>query len=140
MPMEITQTYINELTYKITGACIEVHKILGPGLYEHIYHQCLKKEFDLLNIKYKSELTIPFNYKGEFIDCLLKCDFMIEDLIVLELKAVTEFVNIHRAQTMNYMNLLKVPKAILINFNVTNLYHEGHETFVSQYFKKLPKS
>lgn len=140
MPMEITQTYINELTYKITGACIEVHKILGPGLYENIYHQCLKKEFDLLNIKYKSELTIPFNYKGEFIDCLLKCDFMIEDLIVLELKAVTEFVNIHRAQTMNYMNLLKVPKAILINFNVTNLYHEGHETFVSQYFKKLPKS
>lgn len=138
--MEITQTYINELTYKITGACIEVHKILGPGLYENIYHQCLKKEFDLLNIKYKSELTIPFNYKGELIDCLLKCDFLIEDLIVLELKAVTEFVNIHRAQTMNYMNLLKVPKAILINFNVTNLYHEGYETFVSQYFKKLPKS
>ena len=140
MPMEITQTYINELTYKITGACIEVHKILGPGLYENIYHQCLKKEFDLLHIKYKSELTIPFNYKGERIDCLLKCDFLIEDLIVLELKAVTEFINIHRAQTMNYMNLLKVPKSILINFNVTNLYHEGHETFVSQYFKKLPKS
>lgn len=140
MPMEITQKYINELTYKITGACIEVHKILGPGLYENIYHQCLKKEFDLLNIKYKSELTIPFNYKGEPIDCLVKCDFLREDLIVLELKAVTEFVNIHRAQTMNYMNLLKVPKAILVNFNVTNLYHEGHETFVSQYFKRLPKS
>lgn len=138
--MDITQKYINELTYKITGACIEVHKILGPGLYESVYHQCLKKEFDLLNLKYTSELKIPLNYKGENIDCSLKCDFLVEDLIVVELKSTTEFHDIHRAQTMNYMNLLKVPKAILVNFNVTNLYHEGHETFVSRYFKNLPKS
>lgn len=135
--MKITQKYINELTYKITGACIEVHKILGLGLYENIYHQCLKKELDLLNLKYKSELTIPFDYKGEIIDCIVKCDFLIEDLIVLEIKAVNELYNIHRAQAMNYMNLLKVPKAILVNFNVKNLYHEGHETFVSRYFSQL---
>jgi GxxExxY protein len=69
----------------------------------------------------------------------VKCDFLIEDLIVLELKSVNEIHNIHRAQTMNYMNILKVPKAILVNFNVMNLYHEGHETFVSRYFKKLNK-
>lgn len=138
--MVITQTYINELTYKITGACIEVHKILGPGLFENVYHQCLKKEFDLLDLNNKSELMIPFNYKGELIDCKVKCDFLIEDLIIVEIKSVAEIHNIHRAQTMNYMNILKVPKAILINFNVTNLYHQGHETFVSEHFKKLPKS
>lgn len=138
--MDITQKYINELTYKITGACIEVHKILGPGLFENVYHQCLKKEFDLMNLNYASELRIPLNYKGEIIDCDVKCDFLIEELIVLEIKSVKEFKDIHRAQTMNYMNLLKVPKAILVNFNVTNLYHEGHETFVSQYFKALPKN
>lgn len=92
---------------------------------------------DLLNLKYKSELTIPFDYKGEIIDCIVKCDFLIEDLIVLEIKAVSELYNIHRAQAMNYMNLLKVPKAILVNFNVKNLYHEGHETFVSRYFSQL---
>ena len=137
--MEITQKYINELTYKITGACIEVHKILGPGLFENVYHECLKKEFQLLDLKFKSELEIPIDYKGKIINCRVKCDFLIEELIVLELKSVTEFKNVHRAQTMNYMNLLKVPKSILVNFNVTNLYHEGHETFVSQYFKKLNK-
>ena len=135
--MEVTQKYINELTYKITGACIEVHKIAGPGLFENVYHECLKREFDLLELEYKSELEIPLNYKGEIIDCKVKCDFLIESLIVLEIKSVTDLNNVHRAQTMNYMNLLKVPKAILVNFNVNNIYHEGHETFVSKYFSKL---
>lgn len=135
--MEITQKYINELTYKITGACIEVHKFAGPGLFENLYHECLKREFELLNIEYKSEREIPFNYKDTSINCKLKCDFLIENLIVLELKSVADIHNVHRAQTINYMNLLKVPKAILINFNVNNLYHEGHETFVSKYFSQL---
>ncbi|MBF8457050.1 GxxExxY protein [Kaistella sp. G5-32] len=135
--MEITQKYINELTYKITGACIEVHKIVGPGLFENVYHECLKKEFDLLEIKYQSELEIPFNYKDKIIACKVKCDFLIENQIVLEIKSTSDFNNFHRAQTMNYMNLLKVPKAILVNFNVNNLYHEGHETFVSRYFANL---
>lgn len=137
--MEITQKYINELTYKITGACIEVHKIVGPGLFENVYHECLKREFEIREIAYKSELQIPLNYKGKLIDCTVKCDFLIEDLIVLELKSVKEFQNVHRAQTLNYMNLLKVPKAILVNFNVSNLYREGHETFVSEHFRNLPK-
>ena len=118
--MEVTQKYINELTYKITGACIEVHKIAGPGLFENVYHECLKREFDLLELEYKSELEIPLNYKGEIIDCKVKCNFLIENLIVLEIKSVTDLNNVHRAQTMNYMNLLKVPKAILVNFNVNN--------------------
>ena len=87
--MEITQKYINELTYKITGACIEVHKILGPGLFENVYHECLKKEFQLLDLKFKSELEIPIDYKGKIINCRVKCDFLIEELIVLELKSVT---------------------------------------------------
>lgn len=133
-----TKKYINELTYKIIGACIEVHKIVGPGLYEDVYHKCLEREFDLLGINYKSELEIPLIYKELNIDCKVKCDFLIESAIVLEIKSVTEFHNIHKAQTMNYMNLLKVPKSILINFNVYNLYHEGTETFVSKDFENLP--
>ncbi|SFI47504.1 GxxExxY protein [Halpernia frigidisoli] len=138
--MEITQKFINELTYKITGACIEVHKIAGAGLFENFYHECLKKEFEIISIKYKSELSIPFDYKGKMIDCKVKCDFLIEDLIVLEIKSVADINNVHRAQTMNYMNLLKVPKSILVNFNVNNIYHEGHETFVSKYFSNLNKT
>ena len=135
--MEPTKKYINELTYKIIGACIEVHKIVGPGLYEDIYHKCLEREFDLLDIKYKSELEIPLIYKDSRIDCKVKCDFLIEETIVLEIKSVSEFHNIHRAQTMNYMNMLNSPKSILVNFNVYNLYHEGTETFVNKHFEKL---
>jgi GxxExxY protein len=69
----------------------------------------------------------------------LKCDFLIEDLIVLEIKSTVELHDIHRAQTLNYMNLLKIPRAILVNFNVNNIYHEGYETFVSKIFQNLPK-
>jgi len=135
--MEITKKYINELTYKIIGACIEVHKVVGPGLYEDVYHQCLEREFDLLGLKYESELEIPLLYKDLKINCKVKCDFLIEDLIVLEIKSVEQFHKIHKAQTMNYMNLLKVPKSILVNFNVYNLYHEGTATFVSKDFETL---
>ncbi|WP_106917204.1 GxxExxY protein [Chryseobacterium aurantiacum] len=135
----MTQKFINELSYKIVGACIEVHKLAGPGLYEEVYHQCLEKEFNLLGLKYRSELEIPFFYKGNKIDCKVKCDFLIEELIVLELKSVAEIHQIHKAQTINYMNLLKVPRSILVNFNVTNLYHEGCESFASKIFKELPK-
>lgn len=135
----ITQKFINDISYKIVGACIEVHKLAGPGLYEEVYHQCLEKEFNLIGLKYKSELEIPFSYKGEQVKCKLKCDFLIEDLIVLELKSVSEIHPIHKAQTMNYMNLLKVPRSILVNFNVLNIYHEGYESFASKLFKELPR-
>lgn len=135
--MELTKKYINELTYKIIGACIEVHKVVGPGLYENVYHQCLEREFDLLGLNYKNELEIPLMYKERNIDCKVKCDFLIENVIVLEIKSVDGIHSIHKAQTMNYMNLLKVPKSILVNFNVYNLYHEGTETFVSKNFEQL---
>lgn len=134
---KLTKKYVNELTYKIIGACIEVHKVIGPGLYEDIYHKCLEREFDLLGIQYKSELEIPLTYKDLNINCKVKCDFLIENTIVVEIKSVEELHKIHKAQTMNYMNLLKVPKSILINFNVYNLYNEGTETFVGKEFEKL---
>ncbi|MFN4365764.1 GxxExxY protein [Chryseobacterium hispalense] len=134
---KLTKKYVNELTYKIIGACIEVHKFVGPGLYEDVYHKCLEREFELLGIQYKSELEIPLAYKDLYINCKVKCDFLIENTIVLEIKSVDELHKIHKAQTMNYMNLLKVPKSILINFNVYNLYNEGTETFVSKDFEKL---
>lgn len=83
----MTQAYITDLTYKINGACIEVHKILDPGLLESVYHKCLEEEFQLRNINFKSELKIPIIYKGKEINCHFFCDFLIEDLIVLEIKS-----------------------------------------------------
>ena len=130
----ITQKYITDLTYKINGACIEVHKILGSGLAEIVYHKALEEEFRIRDIQFKSEFLIPVFYKDRNLECDFKCDFLVEDLIVLEIKAVTQIMDIHKSQVLNYMNLLKVPKGILINFNVKNIYHFGQETFINKYF------
>ncbi|HCN52041.1 MAG TPA: GxxExxY protein [Chryseobacterium sp.] len=133
----ITQSYLTDLTYKINGACIEVHKILGAGLLESVYHKCLEEEFRLRNINFKYELNVPVYYKGKQIDCDFFCDFLIEDLIVVELKSVVQLNDIHRAQLLNYINLMNKPKGILVNFNVKNLYHDGQETFVNKYYDML---
>ena len=133
----ITQSYLTDLTYKINGACIEVHKILGAGLLESVYHKCLEQEFLLRNINFKSELKIPVVYKGKNIECDFICDFLVEDAIILELKAVSAINDIHRAQVYNYMNLLKVAKGIIINFKVKNIYNEGQETLVNSHYNKL---
>lgn len=102
---KFTQKYITDLTYKINGACIEVHKILGAGLAETVYHKALEKEFNFLDINYKSEFKIPVLYKGEPLDCDFKCDFLIEELIVLEIKSVTTITDIHKFQVLNYICL-----------------------------------
>ncbi|SFC21148.1 GxxExxY protein [Kaistella jeonii] len=133
----ITQSYLTDLTYKINGACIEVHKILGPGLLEKVYHEALKEEFTLRKINFQSELNVEISYKGKRLNCDYKCDFLIEEAIVLEIKAVKSFDDIHRAKLLNYMGILKIPKGILINFNVKNIYHEGQETLVNQYYSQL---
>ena len=133
----ITQSYLTDLTYRITGACIEVHKILGPGLLESVYHKALKEEFNLREIKFVAEFPIEVLYKGKSLDCAFQCDFLIEDIMVLEIKSVKSFDDIHRAKLLNYMGLLKVPKGILINFNVSNIYHEGQETLVNKYYGQL---
>ncbi|WP_297986250.1 GxxExxY protein [uncultured Chryseobacterium sp.] len=134
----VTQKYITDLTYRINGACIEVHKILGAGLAESVYHKALEKEFQIREIPFKSEFQIPVFYKDLSLDCDFKCDFFIEDLIVLEIKSVSQISDIHKAQVLNYMNLLQVPKGILVNFNVNNLYNDGHQTFINKYFSQFP--
>ena len=133
----MTQKYITDLTYKIIGCCIEVHRILGPGLLEKIYIKALQEEFKIQEIIYESEFNIHVDYKGKDLDCELRCDFLIEECIVLEVKSVADFHDIHTAQTLNYMNLLKTPKAILVNFNVTNIFKEGQKTFLSKYYQQL---
>ena len=133
----ITQSQVDELTYKINGACIEVHKIIGPGLLESVYHKCLEEKLKLRDIKFKSQFKIPLSYKEKELFCDFFCDFLIEDFIVIELKSVSALSDIDRAQILNYINLMKKPKGILINFNVKNIMHQGQETFVNEYYKAL---
>lgn len=133
----ITQKYINDLTYKIIGCAIEVHKELGPGLLEKVYEQCLIKELYHAGLQVSFQQNIPVFYKDELIDCDLRYDLLVEDLIVVELKAVDELHPLSIAQLLTYMKLLMKPKGILINFNVRNIVKEGQKTFVNEYFLQL---
>lgn len=133
----MTKKYLDDLTYQIIGAAIEVHKSIGPGLLESVYHKCLKQEFFERGLSYGSEFLVPVEYKGIEIDADLRCDFLVEDSIVVELKSVELMVPVFEAQLLTYMKLLKKPKGILINFNCFNLLKEGQRTFVNEYFKEL---
>ena len=135
--MEITKTYLKDLIYKVNGAAIEVHKALGPGLLESVYHKCLKHELSMRGIFYQSELKVPVNYKGIDVDAELRCDLFIENILPVELKAVETVLPIHEAQILTYMKLLNVPKGLLINFNVVNVFRDGQRTFVNELYRKL---
>lgn len=135
--MLLTKTYLKDLTYKINGAAIEVHKELGPGLLESVYHKCMKTELTLRGISFKSELKVKINFKGNEFETDFRCDLLVENCIVVELKAQENLPPIHQAQILTYMKLLKKPKGIVFNFHCINLYNEGQKTFVNEYFSLL---
>ena len=135
----ITKSYLNDLSYKIVGCAIEVHKHLGPGLLESIYHECLRQEFFLRGINYKSQLFVPIDYKGIALNADYRLDFLVEDEIVVELKAMEGILPVHEAQLLTYMKLLQKGKGILINFNCANIVKEGTKQMVNEYFSKLPE-
>ena len=135
----ITKRYLDELTYEIVGGAIEVHKIMGRGLLESVYHQCLKEELLHRKINFLTEMRIPVSYKGRMLDIDFRCDLFVEGCVVVELKAVQEMTKVFEAQLLSYMKLLKSPKGILINFNCSNIFKEGQKTFVNEYFTSLPQ-
>ena len=121
----------------MNGAAIEVHKNLGPGLLESIYHKCLEKELSIKDFNYKTELIIPISYKGLEIDANLRCDLFVENCLLVEIKSVEKILPIHEAQLLTYMKLLKIPMGLMINFNVTNIYKEGQKTYVNELYREL---
>ncbi len=135
----LTKKYLNELTYEVIGAAMEVHKHIGPGLLEQVYHKCLMEEFRQRHIRFQTEMIVPVLYKGLDIETELRCDLFVEDCLVMELKSVQEMIPLFEAQLLTYMNLLEAPKGILINFNCTNLFKEGQKTMVNELFRNLPE-
>lgn len=133
----IDKTFIRDLEYRVTGACIEVHKALGPGLLESIYHKCLCRELDLQKIIFTSEQTIMVSYKGIILNTELRADLYIENCLVIELKAIERILPIHEAQILTYMKILEAPKGLLINFNNINLIKDGKKSFVNSYYANL---
>jgi GxxExxY protein len=112
---------VNGLTEKIIGTAIEVHKVLGPGLLESAYEECLAHELRLANISFERQVPLPVSYKSLQLDCGYRLDFLVERTVVLELKAVEDLQPIHQAQLLTYLKLGGWPIGLLINFNVSVL-------------------
>lgn len=136
---KITKAYLKELSYEITGAAIEVHRVMGPGLLESLYEQCMILELALRGIKVESQKSVPAVYKGTTLEVGLRYDLFVENCIVTELKAVNDWHPIFDAKGITYAKLLKAPKVILINFNCTNIWKEGQKSFVTEYYRNLPE-
>ena len=134
----ITQKEINNLSYKIVGCAIEVHKNLGPGLLESVYESCLIEELQSVGLLVKSQVYVPIIYKNKDLGGFLKLDLLINDIIIVELKAVDVMIPLFRAQLLSYLKLTGKPKRLLINFHSENIV-EQLVPIVTQEFSIIPK-
>jgi GxxExxY protein len=107
-----------ELTDRVIGAAIEVHKILGPGLLESAYQVCMERESTLRNIPFERLVDLPLNYKGIDLDAGYQIDLVYDKRVIVELKAVERVIPVHEAQLLTYMRLTGIRVGLLINFNV----------------------
>ena len=125
---------MNKLSSRIIGAAIEVHKALGPGLLESAYEECLCKELGLRDLSIERQKPLPLEYKGDKLDCGYRLDVVVEQAIIIELKACKEIEPIHKAQLLTYLKLSKLSLGLLLNFNVP-LMRDGIVRIVN----KLPE-
>lgn len=109
---------LNEITEQIIGASIEVHKMLGPGLLESAYEQCLSRELSLRKLEFDNQVELPVEYKGVTLDVGYRIDLLVMDQVVVEIKAVNKVLAVHEAQLMTYMKLSGKSLGLLLNFNV----------------------
>ena len=111
----------NQLTGSIIGAAIEVHRVLGPGLLESIYEECLCIELESKNISFQRQHGLLLEYKGKRLDSGYRLDLVVEDQVVVELKSCESILPVHKAQLLTYLKITKKQVGLLINFNVTVL-------------------
>lgn len=114
---------INEITGKVIGCAIEVHKALGPGLLESAYEQCLTHELQLAGLSFQRQKPLPVKYKEVVLDCGYRLDLVVENKLVVELKTVDQLQKIHEAQVLTYLKLSGISIGLLINFNEALLKH-----------------
>ena len=119
----------DDLSNRVIGCAIEVHRQLGPGLLESAYEQCLAHELNRHGISFQLHHPQPVQYKDIRLDCGYRIDILVEHELIVELKSVDEIKGIHQAQLLTYMKLSGVKIGLLINFNVTTR-KEGIKRFV----------
>src|SRR5258708_38641930 len=111
----------NDITHQIIGAAIEVHRVLGPGLLESAYEECLSRELELRNLKVERQKPIPVVYKDVKLECGYRIDLLVEGRVVVELKSIEGLAPIHEAVILTYLRLSGPRVGLLINFNGTVL-------------------
>ncbi|PYL29323.1 MAG: GxxExxY protein [Verrucomicrobia bacterium] len=119
----------DELSRKVIGCAIEVHRNLGPGLLESTYRQCLACELSHTGIPFQMEVPLPVRYREILLDCGYRIDLLVSRGLIVEIKCVETLLPIHQAQILTYMRLSKIPVGLIINFNVAKL-HNGIKRFV----------
>ncbi|MBX7155111.1 MAG: GxxExxY protein [Candidatus Kapaibacterium sp.] len=134
----MTQYYINRLGYEIVGAAIEVHNSLGPGLLESVYEKCLAHDLLIRGYDVKRQIPVPGNYKGLEFTTEFRLDLIVNDVIIVELKAAETWNKVWEAQLLTYLKLMNLPKGLLINF-FEPVLKDGMKSFVTEAYAKLPK-
>lgn len=119
----------NEITYEIIGAAIEVHRLLGPGLLESAYEECLAKELTLRNLVVERQKPVPVVYKDVKLECGYRIDLLVEHRVVVELKSIESLAAIHEAIILTYLRLSGRRLGLLINFNV-NVLRDGVKRYI----------
>lgn len=125
---------LDERTEQIIGAAIEVHRAVGPGLLESAYEECLCRELTLRDVPFRRQDPLPLEYKGVRLDCGYRIDILVDDAIVVEIKAVERFEAVHTAQVLTYLKLGGWSVGLLINFNVPVL-KSGIKRVVNNYIE-----
>jgi GxxExxY protein len=114
-----------ELTERVIGAAIEVHRALGPGLLESAYEECLCHEFHLRGISFERQVPLPVEYKGVKLDCGYRLDLIVEDVLILEIKCLEHVLPVHEAQILTYLKMTGKRVGLILNFNVPVLTRGG---------------
>ena len=126
---------MNELSRKVIGLCIEIHRELGPGLLESAYEECLAYELSSAGVQFERQKPLPVRYKQVQLDCGYRLDFVVEGSLIVELKAVNDLLPLHDAQLLTYLKLDRKPLGLLINFNVPALKQGVKRVACGELFK-----
>ena len=123
---------INFLTEKVIGCAIEVHKAIGPGLLESAYEECLCYELAQNGLKFERQVPLPVVFKGVKLDCGYKLDIIVENTVIIELKAVDRIIAIHEAQLLSYLRMLDLRVGLILNFH-SSVLKQGIRRIVNRF-------
>ncbi|MDX1617784.1 MAG: GxxExxY protein [Balneolaceae bacterium] len=133
--METTKKYVNRISYEIVGCAVEVHRHLGPGLLESVYEMCMIEEMTACGLQVLSQVPVQIRYKTKSLDQNLMLDLLVNNLVIVELKAVDVMLPVFKAQLLSYLKLTGKPKGLLINFHCDNIVNNLVPLVTDQFAK-----